>query len=78
VLAVLLVACRRFVPTLRSDGVDVVLGVFKALCILGGEWLQAGLLLCDMMGRGRALHACRTGLATQRRLIHHIAGVRCC
>jgi hypothetical protein len=36
-LAVLVVACCRFVPTLRSDGVDVVLGVFKALCILGGE-----------------------------------------
>jgi hypothetical protein len=27
------------VPTLRSDGVNVVLGVFKALCILGGERL---------------------------------------
>lgn len=32
----LLLACR-FVPTLRSDGVDVVLAVFKALCIMGGE-----------------------------------------
>lgn len=27
----------RFVPSLRGDGIDVVIGVFKALCILGGE-----------------------------------------
>lgn len=28
---------HRFVPSLRGEGVDVVIGVFKALCILGGE-----------------------------------------
>jgi hypothetical protein len=27
---------------LRSDGVNVVLGVFKALCILGGERAGSG------------------------------------
>lgn len=36
-----MLANRRFVPALRGDGVDVVIGVFKALCILGGELLSA-------------------------------------
>jgi hypothetical protein len=29
-------ACCRFVPVLRSDGLDTVLGIFKALYIMGG------------------------------------------
>jgi hypothetical protein len=35
----------RFVPSLRGDGIDVVIGVFKALCILGGECCVA--VVCD-------------------------------
>lgn len=34
--------CCRFVPSLRGDGIDVVIGVFKALCILGGECCDSG------------------------------------
>jgi hypothetical protein len=36
-LTVTVMLCR-FVPSLRGDGIDVVIGVFKALCILGGEY----------------------------------------
>jgi hypothetical protein len=32
----LLPLVRRFVPVLRSDGLDTVLGIFRALYILGG------------------------------------------
>ncbi len=32
----------RFVPSLRPEGVDVVVNIFRAICILGGE----GVLKC--------------------------------
>jgi hypothetical protein len=45
--AVLCWCFRRFVPSIRGDGVDVVIGVFKALCILGGGSCGACATLAD-------------------------------
>ena len=35
----------RFVPTLRQEGVDVVLDIYRAVCIMGGACAGTLLLL---------------------------------